>query len=70
MLKPSFLSKVAKFAHSCPDFEWSLLIAGGFDAMFCIMTVHGIDFLYRTYKVPAQCTCAGWTSATTATAAL
>ena len=48
MLKPSFLSKVAKLTCEDPEFEQFLLIKRGFDAIFRIMTVHGVDLLYCT----------------------
>ena len=48
MLQTSFLSKVAQLTCVNPDFELLLLRARGFNAMFRIMTVHGLDLLYCT----------------------
>ena len=48
MLEPSFLSKVADLTYEDPEFKRFLLRAYGSDAMFCIMTVYGIDLLYHT----------------------
>ena len=48
MLEPSFLSKAADLTCQDPEFERLLLISRGLDAMFCVMTVHGVDLLYHT----------------------
>ena len=48
MLEPSFLSKVAELTCENPGFKRLLLRARGSDAMFRVMTVHGIDLLYCT----------------------
>ena len=48
MLEPSFLSKVAELICEDPEFERLLLKAHGSDAMFRVMTVHGVDLPYFT----------------------
>ena len=48
MLQPSFLSKVAQLTYVNPDFELLLLRSRGYDAIFRIITVHGVDLLYCT----------------------
>ena len=48
MLKPSFLSNIAELIYEDPFFKQILLILRGFEAMFRIMTVYGVDLLYCT----------------------
>ena len=48
MLGDLFLSKVPDLTCAIPEFEWFLLGSRGSDAMFRIMTVHGVDLLYHT----------------------
>ena len=48
MLETSFQSNAGELTYAGPGFEWLLLRACGFDAMFRIMTVHGADLLYHT----------------------
>ena len=46
MLVPFFLSKVAHLIYTDADFERLLPIARGFDVIFRVMTVNGVDLLY------------------------
>ena len=48
MLEPSFLSKVAELTYAGPEFERLLLRLRGSDAVFGVVTVHGVDLLYHT----------------------
>ena len=48
MLEPSSLSKLAELTCANPEFERFLLISRGFNAMFRVITVHGIELLYPT----------------------
>ena len=48
MLTPSFLSKVPDLTCDDPDFERLLLRSRGYNAIFRIMTIYGVDLLYLT----------------------
>ena len=45
MLEPSCLSKVAELKCADPEFKRFLFISRGSDAMFRILTVHGVNLL-------------------------
>ena len=48
ILELSFLGSVAELTYASPEFDWILLRARDSDAIFCVMTVHGVELLYRT----------------------
>ena len=48
MLEPSFLSKVTELTCADPEFKRFLLRVLGYDAIFCIIIVHGIDLVHCT----------------------
>ena len=48
MLEPSFLSNAAELIYANSEYERLLLRARGYGAMFRVMIVYSVDFLYHT----------------------
>ena len=48
MLEASFISKVAELTYTDHEFERLLFRPSSSDAMFRVMTVHGVALLYHT----------------------
>ena len=48
MLEPYFLSRVAELTYENPGSELFLLGPHSFNAIFCVVTLYGVDLLYHT----------------------